>query len=63
MIVDFKRCGGLLTIPRGGGVTILRAAGLRSYTRFVGFRLGLATIIHAASDCRGIYPLSLPLIE
>ena len=40
-----------------------RAACLRSYTRFVGFRLGLATIIHAASDCRGIYPLSLPLIE
>lgn len=47
--------------PRGGGVTMLRAAGLRS-ARFVGLaRLGLAAVIHAASDCRGIYPLSLPL--
>ena len=29
-LIVSKRCGGLLTIPRGGSVTMLRAAGLRS---------------------------------
>nr|DAZ22764.1 MAG TPA: hypothetical protein [Caudoviricetes sp.] len=58
-LIASKRSGGFLLPPRWRHGS--RAAGLRS-ARFVGLaRLGLATVIHAASDCRGIYPLSLPL--
>lgn len=60
MIVDSKNAGGLRRSP--AVATQLPRRRFAFFARFVSFRLGLATLIHAASDCRGIYPLSASVV-